>query len=132
MQGDHAMNAIALIIPSINGTGATAQRVSRAIKRLEVHADPTRYMRSIAAISSHATRPGDQGSLTNLPVDMRMAIEMAANEENEQYILAGEMALLEMAWEEAEEIAAIADDLTVSPEIAWKQIAGTHDHLIQY
>ncbi len=117
MHGDHAMNAIALIMPSINGTGATAHRVSRAIKRLEVHADPTKYMRSIAAISSHTTRPGDQGSLTSLPVDMRMAIEMAANEENERYILAGEMALLEMAWEEAEEIAAIADDLTVSPEI---------------
>ena len=35
----------------------------------------------------------------------------------EQYILAGEIALLEMAWEEAEEIASIADDLIVSPEI---------------
>ena len=117
MGGDHAMNAIALIMPSINGTGATARRVSRAIKRLEVHADPVGYMRSIAAISSHYTRPGDRGSLTSLPVDMRMAVEMAANEENERYILAGEIGLLEMAWEEAEEIAAIADDLIVSPEI---------------
>ncbi len=117
MNGDHAMNAIALIMPSINGTGATAHKVNRAIKRLEVHPDPVGYMRSIAAISSHTTRPGDEGSLTSLPVDMRMAVEMVANEENEQYILAGEIGLLEMAWEEAEEIAAIADDLTVSPEI---------------
>ncbi len=117
MGGDHAMNAIALIMPSINGTGATARRVSRAIKRLEVHADPVGYLRSIAAISSHYTRPGDRGSLASLPVDMRMAVEMAANEENERYILAGEIGLLEMAWEEAEEIAAIADDLIVSPEI---------------
>lgn len=46
-----------------------------------------------------------------------MAVEMAANEENERYILAGEIGLLEMAWEDAEEIAAIADNLTISPEI---------------
>ena len=29
----------------------------------------------------------------------------------------GDMALLEMAWEEAEEIAAIADNLTLLPEV---------------
>ena len=117
MHGEHAMNAVALIMPTITGNGATAHKVNRAIKRLEVHPDPVGYLRSIAAISSHTSRPGHAGSLTSLPVDMRMAIEMAANEENERYILAGEMGLLEMAWEDAEEIAAIADDLAVSPEV---------------
>jgi len=48
---------------------------------------------------------------------MRLAIEMAANEETERFALEGEMWLLEMAWREAEEIAAIADDLTTPVEI---------------
>lgn len=68
-----------------------------------------------AAFSSHASRVGD--SLFKLPVDVRLAMEMAANEESERFALEGEMALLEMAWEEAEEIAAIADNLTLPQNI---------------
>jgi hypothetical protein len=117
MHGEHALHAAALIMPSINGTGANALQVQRAIRRLEAHADPVAFMRSTAAISSHPSRTGDAATLAGLPADMRLAVEMAANEENERYALEGEIALLEMAWEEAEEIAAIADDLVVSPEI---------------
>jgi hypothetical protein len=51
---------------------------------------------------------------------MRLAIEMAANEENERCLLEGDMWLIEMAWREAEEIAAIADDLAVPAEIERK------------
>jgi hypothetical protein len=117
MRGENALNAVALVMPAINGTGAAAAKVNRAIKRLEGHADPLAYLRAAAAVSTHASRPGDAGSLLKLPVDMRMAIEMAANEENERFALEGDMALLEMDWEEAEEIAAIADNLTLLPEV---------------
>jgi hypothetical protein len=44
------------------------------------------------------------------PVD-RLALEMAANEDVERRALEGELAELEAAWREAEEIAAIADRL---------------------
>src|SRR5207237_413052 len=44
------------------------------------------------------------------PVD-RLALEMAANEDVERRALEGELAELEAAWREAEEIAAIADAL---------------------
>jgi hypothetical protein len=87
--------------------------VQRAIKRLENFTDPADYLRSAAASST--LRPG--GTLTTLPLDMRLAIEMSVNEETERYALEGEMWLLEMAWQEAEEIAAIADDLTLSAEV---------------
>jgi hypothetical protein len=40
-------------------------------------------------------------------------MEMAANEDVERRALAGELAELREAWKEAEEIAAIADDLLV-------------------
>ena len=41
----------------------------------------------------------------------RLALEMAANEDVERRALEGELAELEAAWREAEEIAAIADRL---------------------
>lgn len=44
-----------------------------------------------------------------------LALEMALNEESERRAMAGELALLEAAWREAEEIAAIADALPEEP-----------------
>jgi hypothetical protein len=42
---------------------------------------------------------------------------MAVNEEHEREALQGELATLELAWKDAEEIAAIADELLVSDDI---------------
>ena len=60
------------------------------------------------------------GALERLPTTTRLAIEMAANEENERCILAGELALLEMAWREAEDLAQIADTLALPHEVEEK------------
>jgi len=49
--------------------------------------------------------------LYRLPVADRLALEMAANEDDERRALAGELQALRDAWREAEEIAAIADEL---------------------
>jgi hypothetical protein len=115
LQNDEALLAVSLIMPTINGSGGTQSMVERAVKRLENFDDPTRYLLSAAATS---VQPGRVGRvLAGLPVDIRLAIEMAANEENERFLAQGQMFLLELAWEEAEEIAAIADNLTVPADI---------------
>lgn len=49
--------------------------------------------------------------LHEVPDVDRLALEMAANEDAERHALAGELAQLEEAWREAEEIASIADHL---------------------
>ncbi|MEZ4585200.1 MAG: hypothetical protein R2909_02235 [Gemmatimonadales bacterium] len=54
-------------------------------------------------------------ALPRLPVVDRLALEMAANEDAERQALEGELALLELAWRRAEEIAAIADGLLLAP-----------------
>ncbi|HEY4130994.1 MAG TPA: hypothetical protein VGM50_10275 [Gemmatimonadaceae bacterium] len=54
--------------------------------------------------------------LMNLPKDVRLALEMATHEESERRALEGELSVLEDAWKEAEEIAAIADDMFVPDE----------------
>ena len=118
-----------LILPAINGSGGPIRVVQRAIRRLENFTDPADYLLSAAAAST--LRPG--GRVAALPLDMRLAIEMAVNEEAERFALEGEMWLLEWAWQEAEEIAAIADDLTVPEEVEEKlqqlreRAGGIHD-----
>ena len=47
----------------------------------------------------------------------RLALEMALHEESEMRALRGELAELERAWQDAEEIAAIADDMFVSDTV---------------
>lgn len=49
--------------------------------------------------------------LPRLPLVDRLALEMAANEDAERRAMRGELAALEAAWKEAEEIAEIADSL---------------------
>jgi hypothetical protein len=46
-----------------------------------------------------------------VPLATRLALEMAAHEDTERRALEGELYLLEEAWQQAEEIAAIADDM---------------------
>jgi hypothetical protein len=50
-----------------------------------------------------------------LPPPLRLALEMSLHEEGERRALEGELAELECAWREAEEIAAIADALPDDP-----------------
>jgi hypothetical protein len=54
----------------------------------------------------------ESGLLALNPVQ-RLAFEMALHEEAERRAMEGELAELERAWREAEEIAGIADDLLV-------------------
>jgi hypothetical protein len=57
------------------------------------------------------TTSEEQTPLYRLPAVDRLALEMAANEDIERRALRGELDALHAAWREAEEIAAIADDL---------------------
>ena len=51
------------------------------------------------------------GYINKMPKTTRLALEMALHEEQERRALEGELWLLERAWEEAEEIAGISDNL---------------------
>lgn len=57
------------------------------------------------------TGSDEQTALYRLPAVDRLALEMAANEDIERRALAGELEALHAAWKDAEEIAAIADDM---------------------
>jgi hypothetical protein len=46
-----------------------------------------------------------------MPASIRLALEMSLHEEDERRALEGELYLLEDRWREAEEVAAISDDM---------------------
>jgi hypothetical protein len=50
-------------------------------------------------------------------LETHLAVEMAVNEEHERRALTEELGLLEQAWRDAEEIAAIADRLALPQSI---------------
>lgn len=56
-------------------------------------------------------------SLLALPTVDRLALEMAAHEDSERRAMSGELAALEAAWREAEEIAEIADAMFDDEEL---------------
>ena len=120
LEGEHARRATALIMPKVNAGGAKRDQVQSAVNRIESSGDPERFMSSVARLPVPKEEPTawkrwprfpTPGALTKLPLETRLAVEMAVNEENERRALEGELALLELEWKEAEEIAAIADRL---------------------
>ena len=101
------------LLPVLNRAGGTAAQVQGAVREIEVTGAPHDY---IANAARQAGRLGIT-ALADYPHEVRLALEMAAHEEAERRALEGELATLERAWREAEELAAIADDLLVPAEV---------------
>ncbi len=116
LTGEAAMRAAAALLPSLNTAGGSKDEVSRAVGYLEEAGDAQRLFRRAA--ESIAKRDanrlfsiGSANLLKNLPTAGRLALEMASHEESERRALEGELSVLEESWRQAEEIAAIADDM---------------------
>ena len=103
--GDEAFRAVGQLLPPMNWEGATPDQVTYATSLLE--SDGT-----AAAFFAHTARriKGSQ-ALEDIEPQRRLALEMAAHEEAERRALEGELHVLEAAWKDAEEIAAISDDM---------------------
>jgi hypothetical protein len=110
--GIEALEVAGVLLATINGSGAPLPDVSLAVEILERHGNAARCFQYAAERPEH-----ERHRLSRLPVQIRLALEMAAHEETEQRALDGELARVEEAWREAEEIAAIADDLLVPEEV---------------
>ena len=132
-EGAHARRAAAALFPAVNRRGGSSGDVQTAVKRL-VHAgsaeeflsnvvgQSARLTRGIATKADEARyhpsgRPKKEIGLFALPTSLSLAIEMALHEEQERQALEGELAELEDAWREAEEIGAIADDMFLPANI---------------
>lgn len=111
--GDEALRAAAKLLPAVNASGASRRDVASAVDLLTENPEPSRLFAKYAS-SATSWKTGQYLSYLSRPV--LLALEMASHEEGERRALEGELHLLESAWREAEEIAAIADGLFASTE----------------
>jgi hypothetical protein len=124
--GQEAMRVAATLMPKVNRFGGNKQTVTEAVGALEARNGPEGYLESLARIAPKATRPPEwiakrlsfmhempDYGLFGFSNVQRLAFEMALHEETERRAMQGELAELERAWREAEEIAKIADDLLI-------------------
>ncbi|MDE2874345.1 MAG: hypothetical protein OXU69_14835 [Gemmatimonadota bacterium] len=108
--GEGARRVAAALLPHINGWGGSRQSVQRAVGEIEAEGHPGRFVSHVARLGYRNWR-GRSGNIASFPLSTRLALEMALHEEQERRALEGELRILEQAWREAEEIAAIADNL---------------------
>ena len=126
LEGPDAARAAGLLFPAANRFGAAGSDVRAAVARIERAGDPSTYLASAARMAATTRRLAARTSsgqrskqgLFALPKVDRLAIEMALQEAFERRALEGELAALERAWRDAEEIAAISDDLLTPPGAA--------------
>jgi hypothetical protein len=119
LNGEAALRALAQIMPVINKDGANKRVVQEAVAQVEEVSQPF----GLIALTTEKVRKDTMspGYLVTAPLPLRLALEMALHEDDERRALEGELEVLEERWREAEEIAAIADSLTLP--------AGTEERL---
>jgi hypothetical protein len=98
----------------VNDSGASRQRLSDALRVLEDAGSAEDYVRRTARAGRTVGKRGDM-TTRRMSGPEALALEMALHEEQERRAMEGELVLLEAAWRQAEEVAAIADALPDDP-----------------
>lgn len=121
LTGPTAMRAAGRILPRVNEYGGTDSQVRKAVTMIEEARAPERLFANIAAepdsLVPDRIFDRDATQVKNIDANVRLALEMAAHEDSERRALEGELAILEEAWREAEEIASIADRLLIPESV---------------
>ena len=121
--GEEAMRIAGQILPNMNRGGASKKKLKEAIALIERQSDADSFFRAAAKVADmpnwdHLRSSDERGTLENLPSEVLLALEMLSHEESERRAMEGELQVLEEAWREAEEIAAISDNLFLPTEIS--------------
>ncbi len=139
LTGDAAERAAQRVLPAINRFGGSRKAVADAVRFVEEGGGPDEVLRVLARRHGAAQAEArfsldakmerydkasnpeklavtkEPGALHTLDATERLALEMALHEESERRAMQGELGALAAAWEEAEAIAKIADEM-LQPE----------------
>ena len=110
-EGAEARRFAGAILPKMNSMGGGKEMVQNAVGLIETAGHPEQYLTAIAEGDRFNDMKGVPGYVNKMEKPQKLALEMALHEEQERRALEGELWLLERAWEEAEEIAEISDNL---------------------
>ncbi len=135
LTGPAASRAVQQLLPAVNRFGGSKKKVAESVSWLESLGGPEVALHHLAKergsfalrlTKGRYEKPIDSktldvkkslGALHTLSATERLAFEMALHEESERRAMQGELAALEAAWREAEEIARIADTLLETDDL---------------
>jgi len=124
LDGDVARRTLGRLLAHANQEGGSGKTVDDAVEQLtaarSADAFILDYVKRVGREEryfSHIRGRVDASSLGSQSAVQRIALEMALHEETERAAMEGELSALADAWREAEEIAAIADDLLLPRRI---------------
>ena len=128
--GPDAAQALRSLMPAANRLGGTKDDLDVALARLASARSPRELIEGLARSRTNLTPTdgdltgfakfrgaGEKAGLFAIPPGIALAIEMALNEDRERLAMEGDLEDLVAAWQEAEEIARIADDLLLPEEV---------------
>lgn len=129
LTGDAALTAARKILPAVNERGAREHVVRSAVDVIGRTPDPEKLFAEQARLHGSPTPITPNGGVpfSALPTAVALALEMSAHEDVERRAMEGELAMLQAAWKEAEEVAAISDSLLVPAEIERRLNRARHD-----
>ena len=116
LRDEAAVAAAAAILPRLNPTVGRRRTVNAAVELLEQAGNTDACFRAASRVKTSFFR-SETCILARLPAAVRLALEMAGHEELEREAMEGELHRLQLAWRQAEEIAAIADSLELPPGV---------------
>lgn len=122
--GEAVLPLLGRILPHVNELGASERELDSAIAKIEHFHDPARFLDFLTREKARGQSPITE----SVGYGQRLALEMMAHEETERRALEGELDALRSAWEEAERIAAIADNLLL-PSWIRRRFGGGDDPL---
>ena len=119
--GHNAMMVAGNLLSNINLAGGSRSEIRHATQRIAESGDPDRFIRQSGALRESRRRKNtifwnDDVGVLGLTSTERLALEIAVHEDAERNAMQGHLLELEAAWRDAEEVAAIADNMFVDPE----------------
>lgn len=109
LTGTAALHALNRLLPQFNSTGASRSAITGAVTEIARSGSSELFLGRVPGLKPNGWH--EANTLAKLPRRTRLGLEIAANEEQERRALDGELAALEQAWRDAEEVAEIADNL---------------------
>jgi hypothetical protein len=121
IRGEAALRVAAQLLPRLNRAGASTSQIKGAVVLATEHEDPSIAFERAARLAATKRSWNDFGKgamLAKVAPELRLALEMISHEDSERRALEGELYILEEAWKEAEEIAAISDDMFLPEDVS--------------